>query len=129
MNNRCELITIGDTVIPGIDVFRYAKKKGIPTETVCISQFTDLDVLSHWSEYYIEYKNTLFYKNLSMMKLVEIIERLNNIDLDHSLPIIIHNDVVIDGLHRILAHFLKRRMSIKAIRLTDADIQQIINEH
>ena len=128
--DRKKLVSIDDNVIQIVDILRYAKKNDIKIKEIDPRSVEEFDCLPHFCRYIQEINGDLFYSSFSFRRLVNEIEKINDIDLDNAFPIIVLEDErIIDGAHRLAYALINKIGKIKAIKLTYKDIEEIVKEY
>ena len=125
MNTRSKYINIGNTPISLKRVFKYIQLNNIYPESIAIESLLDTNILQHWSKNPYSIRNgILLYDTFSIRELSSMLKTMDKVDMN--VPVLLMDDRLIDGVHRVLKCHLSGILEIKAYRLTTMDFVNII---
>ena len=126
MNTRSKYIHIGNIPISITRIMRYINANDIKSEIIQIESLLDTNVLHHWvhDPYSINH-SVLLYDRFSIRELAAALGNMDKIDT--SIPVLLMDDRLIDGVHRVLKCQLSGISQIEAYKLTTTDFLNIIN--
>lgn len=130
--DRSEIVTLTfnkkTAIIPTSEIYRYIKFKKIEEIDVSVESLKAQDILRHWAvQRSIINDKYVFYREFSIGLLTTYLERLKTVKLDK--PIIIANNDVVDGLHRIVKAIMEDIPMVKACVLSSSDIAFLVETY
>lgn len=124
MSVRHKFITINNRPVSLSRVRKYIEFNQIPKISIPIDSILDTNVLPHWCYFCVANGNTLLYDQLTIRDLYTEFAHFDKVDTSE--PILMMDNQVIDGIHRILKSKINGLDAIDAYQLTADDFLNIL---
>ena len=124
MSVRHKFITLNNVPVSLTRVEKYIQLNNIEPVCMLVSDLLQTNVLQHWCRFCVLNGRIPLYDTLSISDLYKELKNIDKVDL--SKPILMMDDSVVDGIHRILKAKLNGHKTIEAYVLCPDDFLNIL---